>query len=62
MKGAKLIVFNSISAGFAVASAGFINAYLMRQTELKNGIDVFDPTNPDSSVGKSKAAAKMAVT
>lgn len=30
MKGAKLIVFNSVSAGLAVASAGFLNAYLMR--------------------------------
>lgn len=30
MKGAKLLVFNSISSFFAISSAGFLNAYLMR--------------------------------
>lgn len=28
---------------FAVATAGYLNAYLMRKSELKTGIDVFDP-------------------
>lgn len=32
--GAKLLIYNSISAGAAVAIAGYTNAYLMRQTEL----------------------------
>ena len=34
MKGAKLLVFNSFSSFLAISSAGFLNAYLMRQTEL----------------------------
>lgn len=46
----------------AVACAGYLNAYLMRQSELKTGIDVYDPSNPSVSIGKSTAAAKMAVT
>lgn len=53
MKGAKLIVYNSISAFFACSTAGFVNAYLMRQTELERGIDVVNPTNPDQIIGKS---------
>lgn len=59
--GAKLIIFNSISTFFAVSTAGFLNAYLMRQTELKTGIDIFDPTNPSNTIGKSKYAASQAV-
>lgn len=43
MKGGKLIMFNSISTFFAISTAGFLNAYLMRQTELKKGIEVLDP-------------------
>ena len=53
MKGAKLIVYNSISAFFACSTAGFVNAYLMRQTELEKGIDVVNPTNPEQIIGKS---------
>jgi hypothetical protein len=30
MIGAKLVVYNSISAFFACSTAGFVNAYLMR--------------------------------
>jgi sideroflexin-5 len=30
MKGAKLVIFNSISAFFACSTAGFLNAYFMR--------------------------------
>lgn len=47
---------------FAVAAAGYLNAYLMRQSELKSGIDVFDPAHPSISVGRSKVAAEMAVS
>ena len=57
MKGAKLIVFNSISAFFACSTAGFLNAYFMRQTELEKGISIVDPSNPEVDLGKSKAAA-----
>jgi len=32
--GAKLILLNSVSSFFACASAGFINAWCMRQTEM----------------------------
>lgn len=53
MKGAKLLVFNSISSFFAISSAGFLNAYLMRQTELSKGVDIIDPNNPSAVVGKS---------
>jgi len=30
LKGPKLLIFNSISAGAAIGTAGFVNAYLMR--------------------------------
>lgn len=53
MKGAKLVVYNSISAFFACSTAGFVNAYCMRTTELVKGIDVVDPEDPDVVVGKS---------
>lgn len=47
MKGPRLIVMNSVSAFFACSTAGFLNAYLMRTTELNKGIDIVDPENPD---------------
>jgi hypothetical protein len=46
---------------FAVSAASFLNAYIMRQTEIEKGIDIFDPQNPDVPLGKSKAAAYSAV-
>ena len=61
MKGAKLLVFNSFSSFLAISSAGFLNAYLMRQTELKRGVDIYDPADPTVIVGKSQAAAQKAV-
>jgi hypothetical protein len=42
MKGSKLIILNTISSFFACGIAGFLNAYLMRQTELSKGIDIID--------------------
>jgi hypothetical protein len=45
--GAKGILLNSVSAFFAVSTAGFLNAYLMRQTELVSGINIFDPNNSE---------------
>jgi len=41
-KGAKLIWLNAITSFTAVAAAGYLNAYIMRQTEIKTGIDVLN--------------------
>lgn len=41
-RGAKLIVFNSISSFFACATSGYLNAYFMRRTELEKGIEIMD--------------------
>ena len=60
MKGSKLILMNSISSFFACSTAGFLNAYVMRKTELNKGIDALDENG--KSYGKSKACAKKAVT
>lgn len=62
VSGARLIILNSISTMFAVAMAGYLNAYLMRQAELKTGIDVYDPEEPTKSLGRSVKAAEMAVS
>lgn len=59
-RGAQLIVYNSISSFFACATAGYLNAFFMRRTELEKGIDVMD--NEGKIVGKSKAAASKAVS
>ena len=61
MTGAKLIVMNSISAFFACSTAGSLNAYMMRFAELEKGIDVVDPNDPETVIGKSKVAANKAV-
>lgn len=47
----------------ACASAGYLNAYLMRQTEMQKGIDVFHPKTGEAIECeiKSKLAAKRAV-
>lgn len=57
VSGSRLIILNSISTMFAVGTAGYLNAYLMRKSELKTGIDVFDPADPTKSVGRSVVAA-----
>ena len=57
--GSKLIVANSVSSFFACATAGYLNAKIMRKTELEKGIDVFDAQG--NTLGKSKAAANLAV-
>jgi len=61
MKGAKLVVFNSISAFAACSTAGILNAYFMRQTEVEKGIDLVNPNKPSQVIGKSKAAGWKAV-
>ena len=54
--GAKLILLNSVSSFFACASAGFINAWCMRQTEMQKGIAVLHPET-EEDLGKSKKCA-----
>jgi hypothetical protein len=61
MTGGKLMIFNSVSSFFACSTAGFLNAYFMRQTELEKGIDLLHPENPNQVIGKSQAAASKAV-
>ena len=62
LTGTNVIVTNSISACVASCTAGYFNAYAMRSTEIKTGIDVMDPADPDTPIGiKSKVAAEIAV-
>jgi hypothetical protein len=61
MTGAKLIAMNSVSAFFACSTAGALNAYFMRQTELQTGISIVDANHPEEEAGKSRAAAHKAV-
>lgn len=58
--GAQGYFINAISSFFACASAGFLNAWFMRQTEMKTGISVFDPAT-NECYGLSKACAYSAV-
>jgi len=60
LKGGKLVMLNSISSFVACALSGFLNAYIMRQTEIKKGIDVCDKET-GQSYGKSKICAHTAV-
>lgn len=61
--GAKLISINAVSAFAACASAGYLNAWFMRQTEMKKGIELFHPKTGEimTELGPSKIAAKRAV-
>ena len=52
MEGAKLLLYNSFSVMIASALGGFLNAWFMRQVEMKRGIDVINPET-DEIVGKS---------
>mmetsp|Transcript_82623 Transcript_82623/g.114219 ORF Transcript_82623/g.114219 Transcript_82623/m.114219 type:complete len:136 (+) Transcript_82623:542-949(+) len=58
--GARLMVYNSVGSFIGCSTAGFLNAWFMRQTELKKGIDVLDPDTMES-YGKSKSTAMQAV-
>jgi uncharacterized membrane protein YecN with MAPEG domain len=58
--GAGLILLNSVSSFFACASAGFLNAWCMRQTEMQKGISLYHPET-GIELGKSRAAAYDAV-
>ena len=58
--GAKMVLFNTISTYAACGCGGFVNAYLMRQTEIKTGINVIHPET-NEPVGVSKKCAEIAV-
>ena len=58
--GAQGYVFNAVSSFVACASAGFLNAWFMRQTEMEKGISVFDPET-NECYGLSKECAYTAV-
>lgn len=53
--GARLVFLNTISSFFACSTAGYLNAFFMRRTELEKGIDILDKEG--NVVGKSKVAA-----
>lgn len=50
--GSRLVYLNAVSSFIAVATAGFLNAYFMRKTEIKTGIDVLDKDTHEP-LGKS---------
>ncbi len=54
--GAKQIVLNAVVGFCACSSAGYLNSFIMRNTELEKGIEIQDPDG--NIVGKSKIAAK----
>mmetsp|Transcript_22345 Transcript_22345/g.27454 ORF Transcript_22345/g.27454 Transcript_22345/m.27454 type:complete len:173 (+) Transcript_22345:416-934(+) len=58
--GSKLVFLNAFSSFCAVASSGFLNAFFMRFSEIKKGIDVLDKDTKEP-VGKSCTVAKKAV-
>jgi hypothetical protein len=62
LKGAKLVMANSFVAFWACSTAGALNAYFMRQTELECGIAITDPNDSSDVCGKSKVAAYKAVS
>lgn len=49
--GGKMILASSIINYIAVASAGFVNSYCMRMSEMKSGINIYD--NEGTFVGVS---------
>lgn len=61
MAGGTLFLINSITAYIATASAGFTNAFMMRLSELKGGISIYDPADMNEPIGISRTAARRAV-
>jgi len=59
LSGAKLKLVNTLVAYVAAASAGAINLILIRKTELKTGIKVFDEEGKERGV--SKVCAQQAI-
>jgi hypothetical protein len=58
--GATMVMYNTISTYIACAAAGFSNCYLMRRTELNNGINVLHPDTQEP-LGLSRKCAEAAV-
>ena len=58
--GATMVMYNTLSTYVACAAAGFSNCYLMRRTELNNGINVLHPDTLQP-LGLSKKCAEDAV-
>lgn len=59
MSSANQVLFNSTTSFLALAGAGYVNSFVMRSDELRNGISVYDQEGNEA--GKSKAAAMRAV-
>jgi hypothetical protein len=53
-------IFNSFSTFWALSISGFLNAWIMRRTEMQKGIDVLEPETMEP-VGVSKNCAQKAV-
>ena len=49
-------IFNSFSTFWALSISGFLNAWIMRRTEMQKGIDVLEPETMEP-VGVSKNCA-----
>jgi len=54
-----MILSNAVVNTVALSAAGIVNAVIMRETELKNGINVYD--DEGNVRGRSKECAKIAV-
>lgn len=48
------ILFNSTTSFIALAAAGYINASVMRSSEVQHGIAIYDPKDPMNILGFSK--------
>jgi hypothetical protein len=59
--GATLFLLNMTVATAASAAGGFANNVAIRQCELERGVDIICPDTGES-LGKSKIAARQAVT
>ena len=59
LKGGNLVLANSAISYIAVASAGFLNSYCMRMSEMDRGIKIYDKDGEE--MGISKECARKAV-
>ena len=59
MNRSTMILSNAVVNTVALSAAGIVNAVIMRETELKNGINVYD--DEGNVRGRSKECAKIAV-
>lgn len=61
MTGGILFIVNAATGYIATSVSGFLNAFMMRVTELEQGISVYDPSDKTKPVATSKSAARRAV-